>query len=197
MAMQLPSRDEAMALLKEFNRADNLIRHALAVEGVMRYMARTQGEDEDEWGVIGLIHDLDFERFPDRHCAKTAEILRERGWPEEAVRAVVSHGWGICSDVEPQTALEKTLFAVDELTGLVAASALVRPSKSVLDMKAKSVKKKWKDARFAAGVDRAVIQKGADLMGVELTDLITDTIMGMREVAAAIGLAGDGPGNTP
>jgi putative nucleotidyltransferase with HDIG domain len=188
--MQVPPREEALALLKEFNESENLIRHALAVEGVMRYMARKHGEDEEAWGVIGLIHDLDYEKFPQEHCAKTAEILRERGWSDEAVRAVVSHGWGICSDVEPQTLLEKTLFAVDELTGLVAATALVRPSRSVLDMKAKSVKKKWKDKQFAAGVDRSIIEKGAGMLGVETADLIADTIMGMREVADQIGLKG-------
>ncbi len=191
--MKLPSREEAFALLREFNQSENLIRHALAVEGVMRYMARKHGEDEEVWGTIGLIHDLDYERFPDQHCKKTEEILRERGWPEEAIRAVVSHGWGICSDVEPVSLLEKTLYAVDELTGLVAAAALVRPSRSVMDLTAKSVKKKWKDKRFAAGVNRSVIEKGAELLGVDLTELITDTIMGMREVAEQIGLKGNPP----
>ena len=185
-----PTREAAMALLREYNSSESLIRHAMAVEGVMRYMARKNGEDEEMWGVIGLIHDLDYERYPDQHCRKTEEILTERGWPPDYIRAVVSHGWGICSDIEPQTTLEKTLYAIDELTGLVATSALVRPTKSVLDMKAKSVKKKWKDKRFAAGVDRGIIEKGAGMLGVELGDLITDTIMGMREVAADIGLKG-------
>ena len=177
-------------MLKEYNQAEGLIKHALAVEGVMRHMARQRGEDEDLWGVVGLIHDLDYEQFADQHCTKTGEILRERGWPEELIRAAVSHGWGICSDVEPQTDLEKVLFAIDELTGLVVATALVRPSKSVLDMKAKSVKKKWKDKRFAAGANRDIIQQGADRLGVDLSDLITDCIMGMRDVADAIGLKG-------
>jgi predicted hydrolase (HD superfamily) len=153
-------------------------------------MARKHGEDAEVWGVIGLIHDLDYEQYPEEHCAKSAEILRERGWPEEAIRAVASHGWGICTDVEPHSLLEKTLFAVDELTGLVAATALVRPSRSVLDMTAKSVKKKWKDKQFAAGVDRAVIERGAAMLGVEIPQLITDTIMGMRDAAAEIGLKG-------
>ena len=188
--MEVPSREEAFALLKEFTQSEQLIRHALAVEGVMRHMARKQGGDEDVWGVIGLIHDLDYEQFPDEHCAKTAEILRARGWPEESVRAVVSHGYEVCTDVEPRSPLEKTLFAVDELTGLITATALVRPSKSVLDMKAKSVKKKWKDKRFAAGVDRSVIERGAAMLGIEISELITDTIMGMREVAESIGLKG-------
>jgi putative nucleotidyltransferase with HDIG domain len=188
---ELPTRDEAMALLKEFNQADRSLKHALAVEAVMRYAARKRGADEHAWGIVGLIHDLDYEQFPDEHCKKTGEILRERNWPDDIVRAVVSHGWGICSDVEPQTDMEKVLFAVDELTGLVAATALVRPSRSVMDMAAKSVRKKWKDRHFAAGVNRDVIQKGAEMLGVELSDLITDTIMGMRDVAGQIGLAGE------
>lgn len=188
--MSVPTREEAMALLKRYNESESLIRHALAVEGVMRYMARKRGEDEEKWGVIGLVHDLDYERFPDQHCRKSEEILTQEGWPEEYIRAVVSHGWGICSDVEPRTDLEKVLYAVDELTGLVAAAALVRPSRSVMDMKPKSVKKKWKDKRFAAGVDRGIVEKGALMLGVELSELIEDTIMGMREVAEAIGLKG-------
>ncbi len=157
----------------------------------MRYMARKNGEDEEKWGIIGLVHDLDYERYPEEHCRKSPELLREAGWPEEYIRAVVSHGWGICSDVAPFSLLEKTLYAVDELTGLVTTSALVRPSKSILDMEAKSVKKKWKDKRFAAGVNREVIEKGAALLGVELPELITDTIMGMRTVAGEIGLEGE------
>ena len=186
-----PTREDALALLTTYNQSESLIKHAFAVEGVMRYMARKYGEDEDVWGVVGLIHDLDYEQFPDQHCKKTEAILKENNWPDDLIRAVVSHGWGICSDVEPTTNMEKVLFAIDELTGLVATSALVRPTKSVMDMKAKSVKKKWKDKRFAAGVDRSIIQKGADMLGVELGDLITDTIMGMREVSDAIGLKGD------
>jgi len=190
METHVPTRDEALALLKEFNQGEGLIRHALAVEAVMRYMARKRGQDENVWGVVGLVHDLDYERFPDQHCAKTAEILRERGWPDDLVRAVVSHGFGLCSDVEPQSDLEKVLFAIDELTGLVAATALVRPSRSVMDMEAKSVRKKWKDKRFAAGVNREIIAQGAERLGVDLGDLITDCIMGMREAAEEIGLAG-------
>ncbi|MDF1559303.1 MAG: HDIG domain-containing protein [Bacteroidales bacterium] len=186
-------REEALALFKKYNQSDSLLKHALSVEGVMRYMARKHGEDEEMWGVIGLIHDLDYEMYPDQHCTMTEKILREGGWPEEYIRAVISHGYGICSDTEPQSLLEKTLFAVDELTGLVATSALVRPSKSVMDMEARSVRKKWTDKRFAAGVDRNVIEKGAAMLGVELSDLITDTIMGMRDVAEDIGLMGNPP----
>lgn len=187
----IPTREEALELLKEFNQSDSLIKHALAVEGVMRYAARKRGEDEEKWGVIGLVHDLDYEKYPEQHCQMSEKILQERDWPEEYIRAVVSHGWGICCDVEPESDLEKTLYAIDELTGLVVTTALVRPSKSVMDLKAKSVKKKWKDKRFAAGVDRSIIEKGVSLLGVEVSDLITDTIMGMREVAEEIGLKGE------
>lgn len=186
--MNLPSRETALALLKEFNSEDKHIRHGLAVEAAMRYLARKQGENENEWGIIGLIHDLDYGRFPEQHCQKTGEILAERGWPAEAIHAAVSHGWGICSAEEPLSNLEKHLFAIDELTGLVAASALVRPSRSVRDIEVKSVKKKWKDKGFAAGVNREVIEKGCQRLGVVLDDLIHDTIMGMREAADQIGL---------
>ena len=188
MEIHTPSREDALSLLKEYNSNDSLIKHALAVEGVMRYIAKKKGGDEDKWGVIGLIHDLDYERFPEEHCRKTEEILKERGWPEEYIRAAVSHGWGICSDVEPQNELEKTLFAIDELTGFITACALVRPSKSVMDLETKSAKKKWKQKNFAAGANREVIEKGAQMLEVDLSTLITDTIMGMREVSSAIGL---------
>ena len=191
MAEVKPTREEAFALLKEYNKSEGLIKHALAVEAVMRYCARKRGEDEEKWGVIGLVHDLDYEQFPQQHCRKTQEILTSRNWPAEYIRAVLSHGWGICTDVEPESGLEKALYAVDELTGLVAATALVRPSKSVMDMEAKSVKKKWKEKSFAAGVNRDVIEKGAAMLGVELTSLIEDVIMGMREAAEQIGLKGN------
>lgn len=191
MQAKPPTREEALKILHEYNENNSLRRHAYAVEGVMRYIARKRGEDEDKWGIIGLIHDLDYEKFPDQHCTKTREILEGYNWPEEYIRAVVSHGWGICSDIEPKTILEKTLYAIDELTGLVAASAMIRPSKSVMDLSVKSVKKKWKTPSFAAGVNRSVIQKGAELLGVELEELIEDTIMGMREVADEIGLKGN------
>jgi predicted hydrolase (HD superfamily) len=185
---KIPTREEAFALLKKYNRSESLISHALAVEAVMRHFARMRGEDPDVWGVIGLIHDLDYEQFPDRHCHKTREILEESRWPAAYVRAVVSHGWGICTDVAPETDMEKVLYAVDELTGLITAAALVRPSRSVMDLTAASVKKKWKDKRFAAGVDRQVIERGCQLLKMDLTDLITETILGMREAAEAIGL---------
>ena len=188
MQEHIPTYDEAVSLFKEFNHSESLLKHAYSVEGVMRYIARKMGEDEDKWGIVGLVHDLDYERFPEQHCKKAREILEERGWPEEYIRAVVSHGWGICSDDEPQSNMEKTLYAIDELTGLITAAALVRPSKSVADLEAKSVMKKWKNRSFAAGVNRSVIEKGSAMLGVELRELVTDTIMGMREVAAKIGL---------
>jgi len=190
MEGKVPTREETLSLMHEFNESDSLRKHAYTVEGVMRYIARKRGDDVDKWGIIGLIHDLDYERFPDQHCTKTREILEEHSWPEEYIRAAVSHGWGICSDVEPKSCLEKTLYAIDELTGLVAASAMVGPSKSVMDLTVKSVKKKWKTPSFAAGVNRMVIQKGAEMLGVEVEELIEDTIMGMREVADEIGLKG-------
>ena len=190
MGSKIPTREDAIQLLKEYNQNESLIKHAMAVEGVMRHFARKRGEDEEKWGIVGIVHDLDYERFPEQHCRKTEEILRGRNWPEEYIRAVVSHGWGICTEVKPESDMEKVLFAVDELTGLVTTSALVRPSKSVLDMEASSVKKKWKDKRFAAGVDRSIIERGAAMLGMDLTVLITETILGMREVAEKIGLKG-------
>jgi putative nucleotidyltransferase with HDIG domain len=191
MSEKIPTREETLDLLKKYNKTESLIKHALAVEGVMRYFARKRDEDEEKWGTIGLIHDLDYEQFPEQHCKKTEEILRENNWPEEYIRAVISHGWGICTEVKPESEMEKVLYTIDELTGLVVTTALVRPSKSVMDVKTKSVKKKWKDKRFAAGVDRSIIEKGAEMLGIELPDLINDTIMGMREVAEDIGLNGN------
>jgi len=193
MEPKVPTREEALELLHRYNEGDSLRKHAYAVEGVMRYIARKRGQDENKWGLIGLVHDLDYERFPNQHCVKTKEILKEHGWPQEYIRAAISHGWGICSDVEPQTELEKLLYAIDELTGLVVTTALIRPSKSVLDVQVKSVKNKWKDKRFAAGVDRSIIEKGAAMLGVGLDELIEDTIKGMQEVADAIGLKGNPP----
>ena len=186
-----PTREQAIELLHEYNDTDSLRKHALAVEAVMRYSARKRGHDEEKWGVIGLIHDLDYEKHPDEHCTMTRKILSEHGWPEEYIRAAVSHGWGICSDVEPEHEMERVLFAIDELTGLVATTALVRPSKSVHDVKVSSVKKKWNDKRFAAKVDRGIIEKGVLMLGEELSDLIADTIAGMQEAAKAIGLEGN------
>ncbi len=187
----VPDREEAWTIFSENVKSENLRSHALAVEAVMRHIARKKGKDEEMWGVIGLIHDVDYERFPEDHLSRAGEILRGCDWPEEYIRAVLSHGWGKCTDVEPVTDLEKTLFAVDELTGLVAAAALVRPSRSVHDLPVKSVMKKWKDRAFAAGVDRSVIEKGAAMLGVEIAELVADAIEGMRAVAGRIGLDGN------
>jgi len=183
----MPKREEALALLKEYN-GEALVTHGLAVEGTMRYFARKAGENEEIWGIVGLLHDLDYEKFPEQHCHKTAEIMRERGYSEEIIRAIMSHGWGICTEIEPQSNMEKTLYAVDELTGLITACALVRPSRSVMDLELSSAKKKFKDARFAAGASREVIQKGADMLGVSLDELITDVIAAMRAIAPSLGL---------
>ena len=188
MQQHTPGYAEALSLLKEFNQSESLLKHAYCVEGVMRYIARKSGEDEEKWGIVGLLHDLDYERFPEQHCQKSREILEERAWPEEYIRAIVSHGWGPYSDVEPQSKLEKTLYAIDELTGLVSAVAIIRPSRSVADLEVKSVMKKWKDKSFAAGVNRSVIEKGTGMLESDLRDLLGDVIMGMREVADKIGL---------
>lgn len=188
MSTITPTRATAFELFRKYNKSESLTKHAFSVEAVMRYMARKFGEDEEKWGIIGLIHDLDYELYPDQHCIMTEKILKENFWPEEYIRAVMSHGWGLATDVKPESLMEKTIYAVDELTGLVATSALVRPSRSVLDMEARSVKKKWNDKKFAAGVDRSVIEKGAEMLGISLDDLITDCIMGMRTAAKEIGL---------
>lgn len=190
MEERIPSREEAFQLLATYTKTESLIRHGLAVEAVMRYFARHRGGDEEQWGIVGLVHDLDYEQFPEQHCIKTEQILREQQWPESYIRAVISHGWGICTDVKPISDMEKVLYATDELTGLVTTTALVRPSKSVMDLEAKSVIKKWKDKSFAAKVDRAIIDRGAAMLGMERRELITQTILGMREVAEQINLKG-------
>lgn len=186
----IPTRQEALALFLAHNSTESLLGHALSVEAVMRHFARKYGEDEEKWGIIGLVHDIDWEKYPEEHCRKSPQLLAAAGFPPEYIHAVVSHGWGICSDVEPVERMEKVLYAVDELTGLIKAAALMRPSRSILDMEASSVKKKWKDARFAAGVNRSIIEKGAAMMGTEIGELIAETILGMRPVAKDIGLAG-------
>lgn len=183
-----PTREQAWEWLCEYNESESLRKHALTVEGVMRHFAVLAGEDPEEWGLVGLLHDLDYEKYPDQHCHKVQEILREKGVDEAIIHAVASHGYGLCCDIEPQTRLEKTLFTIDELSGLITAAALMRPSRSVMDMEVKSVKKKFKDKHFAAGVDRDVILQGAQRLGMEMDAVIAETIQGMREVAEAIGL---------
>ena len=187
-----PTREEAFELLKKYNKNESLIRHALTVEGVMKHFAEILDEpDVEKWTVIGLTHDLDYELYPEQHCIKVKDMLEEENWPEDYIRAIQSHGWGLCCDIEPVERMEKVLFAIDELTGLITAAALMRPSKSVLDLEVKSVKKKWKDKRFAAGVDREVIQKGVELLDMDLNFIIDETIKGMRKVAEEIGLKGN------
>jgi predicted hydrolase (HD superfamily) len=185
----IPSRDDALALFRKYNESQSLYRHALAVEAVMRHFAQKHGEDVDKWGVVGLIHDLDWDKWPDEHCLKTEEILKSEDWPEDWIRAVVSHGWGLVTDVEPVHVMEKVLYATDELTGLITATALMRPSKSLMDLTSKSVMKKWKDKRFSAGVNREIIDQGAAMLGLERTELINETIAGMRTAAAELDLA--------
>ncbi|CCY20332.1 metal dependent phosphohydrolase [Eubacterium sp. CAG:786] len=176
------TRDEAWALLTEFNKDAFHLRHAVTVEGVMRWYAEKLGysDEVDLWGIVGLLHDLDFEMFPEQHCIKEQEIMRSRGVDERIVHATASHGWKLTVDIEPQHEMEKVLYAVDELTGLIGAAALMRPSKSVQDMELKSVKKKYKSPNFAAGCSREVIERGAELMGVSLDELISGTILAMR-----------------
>ncbi|MDR1797824.1 MAG: hydrolase [Clostridiales Family XIII bacterium] len=178
------SREEALALLKRYNEEDFHLRHALTVEAVMRYFARELGyaDEADFWGVVGLLHDIDFERYPDQHCLKAPELLREAGAEEDLIHAVVSHGWSLTVDVAPEHEMEKVLYATDELTGLIGAVVLMRPSKSTLDLEYKSVKKKYKTPAFAAGCSREVIERGAGLLGWDLETLITRTILAMREM---------------
>lgn len=174
------TREEAFALLKTYNKEDFHIKHALTVEGTMRYFAEKLGYDPEYWGLVGLLHDIDFEMYPDEHCQKAPELLKEGGLDDEFIRSVCSHGYGICSEIEPTHQMEKVLFATDELTGLIGACALMRPSKSVQDMEVKSVKKKFKDKKFAAGCSRDVIRQGAEMLGWELDELFQETILAMR-----------------
>jgi len=190
MNMKL-TREQAWELLTEYNQADALLKHALAVEAVMRHFAEIYNEDVEMWGIVGLLHDLDYERYPEEHCHKSAEIMRQRGIDEAYIHAVCSHGYGICCDVQPEHIMEKVLYTIDELTGLINAVCLMRPSKSVLDLEVSSVKKKYKQKNFAAGVNREIIEKGCEMLGMSLYDVIQETILGMRKAADAIGLKGN------
>ena len=182
------AREQAMELLQKYNKEAFHIQHALTVEGVMKWYAKELGYEEDAeyWGIVGLLHDIDFEQFPDAHCIKAPELLREGGVGEDIIHAVCSHGYELTVDVKPEHEMEKVLYAVDELTGLIWAAALIRPSKSVQDMELKSVKKKYKSAGFAAGCSREVIERGARMMGWELDKLIQDTIYAMRSCESEI-----------
>lgn len=189
--MHTPTRDEAYELLTTYTKTENLLNHAKAVEAVMRHFAGKFGEDVEKWGTIGLVHDLDWEAYPEQHCAKTTEILREADWPEDYIRSIRSHAWGMFTEDKPEQKMEKVLYTIDELTGLITATALVRPSKSILDMKPKSVKKKWKEKSFAAGANREVITQGAEMLGMDLNEVIAETLLGMQTVADEIGLRGE------
>ena len=185
------TREQALELLKEYNKEPFHLRHALTVEAVMRWFAQElgYGGEADFWAAAGLLHDLDFEQYPEEHCVKVREIMEARGLDPALIHAVVSHGWGMTEgDAQPEHQMEKVLFAVDELTGLIGAAALMRPSKSVQDMELSSLKKKFKDKRFAAKIDRAVIQDGCDRLGMELPQVITLCIEGMRPFAAELGI---------
>ena len=182
------TREQALDLLKKYNKEPFHIQHALTVEGVMRWYARELGysEEEEYWGITGLLHDIDFELFPEQHCLKAPELLKEGGAGEDMIYSICSHGYGICCDVEPKEEMEKVLFAADELTGLIWSAALMRPSKSVMDMEVKSLKKKFKDKRFAAGCSRDVISTGAERLGWDLNELFEKTILAMRSCEESI-----------
>ena len=180
------TREQAMGLLRKYNTEPFHIQHALTVEGVMRWFAQENGEDADFWGLCGLLHDVDFEKWPEQHCRKAPELLAEVNVSAEMVHAICSHGYGICCDVEPTAQMEKILFAADELTGLIGAAARMRPSKSVMDMELSSLKKKFKDKKFAAGCSRDVIRTGADRLGWSLDELMEKTILAMRSCEASV-----------
>ena len=190
-----PTREQAYALLTEYNQNEALIKHALAVEGVMRHFAGLLGEDAEKWGVIGLIHDLDYQIYPEEHCKKTEEILKANDIDEEYIHAVLSHGYGICSDTEPVHIMEKVLFTIDELTGLINASVLMRPDKSIIGFEFKSLNKKYKTPSFAAKVDRGIIDRGVKMLSeanleMDFEHVCKETINGMKNVASDIGLDG-------
>jgi predicted hydrolase (HD superfamily) len=182
------TREEALELLKKYNKEEFHIHHGLMVEGTMRYFAEKlgYGDEVDFWGLVGLLHDIDFEMWPEEHCKKAPELLKEGGSEDDMIHAIVSHGYGLCSDVKPEHEMEKVLFACDELTGLIGAAALMRPSKSVQDMELKSLKKKFKDKRFAAGCDREVIVQGAEMLGWELDQLLAETLEAMKTCEDAV-----------
>ena len=179
-------REEAFEILKKYNKDEFHIRHALTVEGVMRYFAKELNEDVEYWGNVGLLHDVDFELYPEEHCKKCIELLRENNVDESIIHSICSHGYGLCTDVKPEHIMEKVLFATDELTGLIWAAAKMRPSKSVMDMELSSLKKKFKDKKFAAGCSRDVIIKGAEQLDWDLDTLLEKTILAMREHEAKI-----------
>lgn len=184
------TREQAYELLKKYNKSNALVTHGLAVEAVMGYYAKKLGENEEYWRIVGLLHDIDYELYPEEHCHKSKEILESEGVAEDIVRAAISHGWKICIDVEPIRKMEKVLYTIDELTGLVHAAVLMRPNKSIMDLDVKSVKKKFKSPSFAAGVNREVILEGCEMIGMDLDTVIQWTIEGMKESSEELGLKG-------
>jgi putative nucleotidyltransferase with HDIG domain len=187
----MKTRQEAYELLTKYNKSDNLVKHGMAVEAVMRYFASQFGENEEYWGNIGLLHDIDYELYPEEHCHKAKEIMEKEGVSEDIIHAVISHGWKLCTEVEPILKMEKVLYTIDELTGLVTATVYMRPSKSILDLEVKSVKKKFKTNGFAAGVNRDVILTGCDMLGMDIDTVILWTIEGMKGAASELSLAGE------
>ena len=193
MSSNTPTREEAYNLLKKHVESESLLRHCLSVESAMAHFAEILDEDVEKWSIIGLLHDLDYEKYPDEHCVKVVEMLGEENYPEEYIKSITSHGYGICEGVEnpPEHKMEKVLYMVDELTGLITACVLVRPSKSVMDLKPKSVTKKWKDKSFASGVNRETIEKGLDMLDMERREAIEETIKALSKNAEELGVKGN------
>ena len=182
------TREHALSTLETYTKSEALLKHACAVEGVMRYFARESGEDENYWGIVGLLHDVDYEKWPEEHLKVAPRLLMEAGYDEGFIHAVLAHGWGLCSDTKPEKRMETVLYTIDELTGLITAAAYMRPSRSVMDMEVSSVKKKFKDKGFAAGVNREVILGGCEMLALTLEDVIHKSILGMRDVHEALGM---------
>ena len=182
-----PSREQAEGLFRKYNKTESLYHHALSVEAVMREFAEKNGEDPEYWGIVGFLHDIDWEMFPEEHCRKAPELLAEIGMPDDMIHAICSHGYGLVTDVKPERYMEKVLYTIDELTGLVTATALMRPER-MKGISVKSIKKKWKDKSFAAGVNRELITKGAEMLGLDVSEIIQTTIDGMTKVAPQLGL---------
>lgn len=181
-------REKALSILNKYNQNKNLVKHGLAVESVMREFASLNNEDIEYWGIVGLLHDVDYEMYPNEHCTKCVELLTNEGVPQDIIRAIQSHGYEICSDVKPERFMEKVLFTIDELTGLITATALIKPNKSLEEVDLESIKKKWKKKDFAKGANRDIIQKGADMLGLELDYIIQQTLNGMKKASKELGL---------